>query len=310
MLLQGMSVIPSKQSFIDTRRSPTMRDGILGMITVYRPSGNNGSIVDSLRRSFFDIRVARFFIWKMFIRDFKAQHRKSILGYLWAFITPIAAAATYVLLNSVGVLNPGDTQVPYPLFLFVGISIWNTFSAIIMSVGGGLSSQGDLLLKTNIPKLSLAIIPIAQVMYSAIVQMMIITVLMLIYKTKVGASGLLLFLPSLAPILILGLSIGLILSIVSSIANDFTGVARIILSGAMYLTPVIFTFASIDNPLMQIVMSYNPLTYLLSVPRSLILGTNLDFISQFMASTVLSLLWLAGSIHFFYCAEHLVSERI
>ena len=280
------------------------------MKTVYRPNGNSGSVFSSIRRAVVEISTARFFIWKMFVRDFKAQHRKSILGYLWAFITPLAAAASFILLNSVGVLKPGETQVPYPLYVFVGISIWNFFSATIMSVGGGLSSQGDLLLKTNIPKLSLAITPISQVMYSAIMQMPIIIALMLIYKIKVGVSGLLLFIPSLAPILMLGLSIGLILSIISSIASDFTGAVRIILSGAMYLTPVIFTLSSIHSALMRIVMSYNPLTYLLSVPRSVILGINLDFFNQFMVSTAFSLLLLVGSIHFFYCAEHLVSERI
>lgn len=246
----------------------------------------------------------------MCVRDFKAQNRKSILGYLWTIITPVAAAASYILLNSVGVLQPGQTDVPYPLYVFVGFSIWNLFVATTTSVGNGLSSQGDLLLKTNIPKLPLAIIATAQVVYNLVVQIIIAILLLILTVGKFNPVTLIAFFPSVIPILTLGISIGLVLSIVSSISRDFTGVIQIGLSLFMFFTPIIFTMPSIENSWVKPFVAFNPLTYLLIVPRSIILSIPVQSLPGYLASSLLVVVVFAMAVHFFYSVEHLVAERI
>lgn len=246
----------------------------------------------------------------MCVRDFKAQNRKSILGYLWTVITPVAAAASYILLNSVGVLQPGQTDVPYPLFVFVGFSIWNLFVATTTSVGNGLNSQGDLLLKTNIPKLPLAIIATAQVVYNLFVQVAIAILLLILATGSFNPISIIAFFPAVIPIIALGVSIGLVLSIVSSISKDFTGAIQIGLSLLMFFTPVIFTLSSIENSWVKPFVTLNPLTYLLLVPRSIILSSPIVSFNQYLLSSFLVFIVLSIAVHFFYSVEHLVAERI
>ena len=38
--------------------------------------------------------------WQLFCRDFKAQYRQSLLGYVWAFVPVLATTLTWVFVSS------------------------------------------------------------------------------------------------------------------------------------------------------------------------------------------------------------------
>lgn len=72
---------------------------------------------------------SRDLIWRLFVRDFLAKYKQTVLGVLWAIIMPLLMIGTFVFLNRTGVLNIGKTDVPYPIFALVGLSIWQLFAA-------------------------------------------------------------------------------------------------------------------------------------------------------------------------------------
>ena len=73
---------------------------------------------------FRELAGSRELIWRLFIRDFLAKHKQTILGVLWAIIMPLLMVGTFIFLNRTGVLNIGKTDVPYPVFALLGLSIW------------------------------------------------------------------------------------------------------------------------------------------------------------------------------------------
>ena len=56
-------------------------------------------------------------ILQLYKRDFLMQYKKSFLGLGWMIFGPIMGIVSWVLMDSAGVLSPGDVGVPYPVYL-------------------------------------------------------------------------------------------------------------------------------------------------------------------------------------------------
>lgn len=80
-------------------------------------------------KMFQELIKSRDLIWRLFVRDFLAKYKQTVLGVLWAIIMPLLMVGTFVFLSRTGVLNIGKTDVPYPIFVLVGLSIWQLFAA-------------------------------------------------------------------------------------------------------------------------------------------------------------------------------------
>ncbi|HRI15465.1 MAG TPA: ABC transporter permease, partial [Verrucomicrobiota bacterium] len=90
-------------------------------ITVYTPESPLRAPVKLLRSMFRDLLASRELAWRIFVRNNSAQYRQTMLGYVWAFLPPIATSLTFVFLSSQKVVNIGNTGgVPYPAFVIIG----------------------------------------------------------------------------------------------------------------------------------------------------------------------------------------------
>ena len=150
------------RSFIDAR------------LTEYTPERRYGGLFRTTLVALAEIKRSRYLIWTLFVRDFRAQMRQKVLSYLWAFINPLLAVFGFIVLNVSGVLHPGNTGVAYPVYVFVGTSIWNFLPLTVVSMSNTLLSQGDLILKTNVPKIALAVSSLAQIAYNVLVHLIVL----------------------------------------------------------------------------------------------------------------------------------------
>jgi lipopolysaccharide transport system permease protein len=99
------------------------KDGV--RVTVYSPNEKQGVFIWAIKQAFKDIVLSREAIIRLFLRDFMAQFRQKILGYLWALLVPLLSIASFIFLYFTGILNPGVLNVPYPLYILLGTSIWS-----------------------------------------------------------------------------------------------------------------------------------------------------------------------------------------
>ena len=72
-------------------------------------------------------------IWKLAINDFKTRYAGSYLGIFWAFVPPVITVLLYWFVFGVVMPNRatnirGDMELPYILWLIVGIVPWFFFS--------------------------------------------------------------------------------------------------------------------------------------------------------------------------------------
>jgi lipopolysaccharide transport system permease protein len=123
---------------------------------------------------FQELLNARELTWRLFLRDFSARYRQSVLGVAWAILMPMATAGVLIILNRAGVLEIGEVSVPYPIFALLGLTAWNLFAGGITAASSSIINAGSMVVKINFPKISLVIAAVGQ----AIVNLFIMIILL------------------------------------------------------------------------------------------------------------------------------------
>lgn len=277
-------------------------------IRTFSAGTENYSLSGSIKAACSDIYCSRYVIWHLFKRDFVAGFRQKLLGYLWIVISPLIGVASFVFMHSTGILNPGETEIPYPIYVFFGAGMWGLMMGALGSVSSGLAVNSDLVMRTGIPKISLAISGLASICYSMVVNLVVLCAILMIFGLV--PSWLAIFYPfTLLPLLCLGIGVGLILAVIGSVARDVTGMASSLLGLVMYLTPVIYK-AQFDNPVLNEIVRLNPLTYLVDTPRTLFFNGYVPSPPGFALSSMFAVLVMISGIHAFYLVKDKVAERL
>ena len=278
------------------------------VVHTYEATGQLLSPIGSLRLAFRELFWSRHVICRLFVRDFVAGFRQKLLGYLWIVVAPLLGIASFVFMQSTGVLNPGDVGIPYPLFVYIGTTVWGLLISSVTVIANGLIANTDLVIRTNIPKIGLALTGVANISYNLLVNLFVL-LLILVYFQRLPSPWALLYPLAVLPIVCLGVGLGLILAVVGSVARDITTIFITLLNLVMYVTPVIYT-AQFPQPLLQEIVRWNPLTYLVDTPRSLfVLGSVADPAAYGLATIfAIFVFWLG--IHSFYLIKDKVAERL
>ena len=278
-------------------------------VTIYTPNERQGGLLWGVEQARADIWGARYVIWRLFLRDFTAQFKQKILGYIWALLGPLLGILNFLFLYFTGVLQPGQGGMPYTLYVLLGSSIWSCLPGALGSVSGGLQAQADLIMRTRIPKIALAVSSLAGLCYSTLIGLITIIVVFLLYGI-VPSWYIALYPLLILSLLLLGVAIGLVLAVLGVIARDLTQLTMQGLALVMYITPIIYLPETISNPFVKKLIEWNPLTYLVDVPRSLLVyGTAGNMVPYCWISFGVFVCVILG-LRVFYLLEDLVAERL
>ncbi len=251
---------------------------------------------------------SRWLILQLFKRNFAATYRQSILGIFWALIVPLASVATFMLLSRGGIFEVGDIPVPYPLYAVAGIAFWQIFSLGLTLSANSLISAGSMVTRLSFAKESLIISAVAQGLVPWLLQVSVVLVLLLFRYHSAPPLTILLLPLATIPLILLTLGLGLILSLVNAVVRDAANGISILVTFLMFATPILY--AKPATGLMAAVTRYNPLYYLVSTPRDLLLLGTIKDLPAFLYSTAFSIVvfglcWMA-----FHLTETKVTERI
>lgn len=77
----------------------------------------------------------------------------------------------------------------------------------------------------------------------------------------------------------------------------------------MYITPVVYS-NDVNSSLLQKIIKHNPLTYLISVPRDLLIGIKPAYMQGFWISTLIVTLFFIIVVQFYYFSVNKIVEKI
>ena len=247
-------------------------------------------------------------IFQLYKRDFLMQYKKSFLGLGWMIFGPIMGVVSWVLMDSAGVLSPGDVGVPYPVYVLFGTSIWGLFMSFFTSTSQTLQIAAGFIQQVNFHHEALVFKQGLQNLTNFGISLIINIVVMLSFG--VMPTGFILLVPLfIIPIFFLAASAGLIVSILSTLTSDVSRIASFFLSLLMFITPVIYDSSEKVVWLQQCNL-YNPLTYLITAPRDLILTGTMSNPFYYIISIVMAILLFMVALRFFYISEKKVIEKM
>src|ERR1043165_7502547 len=77
-----------------------------------------------------------FFTW----RDIKIKYKQTFFGVLWAILQPLLMMIIFSVFFG-KVLNVPSDSIPYPIFVFTGLMLWNIFANGIANAGNSMVSN-------------------------------------------------------------------------------------------------------------------------------------------------------------------------
>src|SRR5262249_49672449 len=128
---------------------------------------------------------SRELIWAFFVRDFAAKYKQSMLGYVWAIGPPLITVAIFTLLSRNRILAVGDTGMPYPAFMLLGLTVWGLFSSALINITTSLASASSIIQKMNFPRETLVYAALAQAFFDTLIRCLLVVPAFIWYGVSV-----------------------------------------------------------------------------------------------------------------------------
>jgi lipopolysaccharide transport system permease protein len=277
-------------------------------ITTYEP---DNSLKKGYRGIFSEIyselKANRWLIFQLFRKDFVALYTQSFIGFMWAVIIPLITVGTFIVLNGSGVFNAGAITVPYALYAVLGVAIWQLFAAGIIASSNSLVLAGPMITKINFSLKSLVVASLGQSILSFLVQFCLVVVL-LVYYRFVPSAGMLLLPLLIIPIILLTLGLGFIFSLLNGVLRDIGNLLSVCMTFLLFLTPILY--AKPTTGVLAVLSNYNPLYYLVAVPRDLVLLGTVSEWKGFALSSAFAAAVFIICLVLFHLTQTRVTERI
>lgn len=245
--------------------------------------------------------------WQMLTRDINAQYRDAFLGIIWALVPPAVTAAGFAIANNSGIINVGATDIPYPAFVMLGTTLWQTFVEACNGPQQAIQSYRLLFLQVKIPYEAIIWSQLGQITFNLIIKLIFVVLIFIIFKVPV--SWMLIFAPvALLSLIIFGMALGLFLIPVLNLVQDISRTFQFAIIGWFFLTPVAFPAPS--HGILAVIVQINPVTPLLITAREMITTGNLTALVPFCCVSIISLIALVGGWVIFRLSMPFIAERI
>jgi lipopolysaccharide transport system permease protein len=238
------------------------------------------NIIEPKRRNLLDVKelweyreLFYFFAW----RDIKVKYKQTTLGMIWVLLQPLATVTIFSLFFGTA-LNVPSLGLPYPVFVFSGLLLWNFFSTSVNNAGNTMISHGPIIKKIYFPRL---IVPISSVLVTLIdffIAFILFILLIFIYHVPIQLEEVVWYW-SLA--LVFGFigTIGVVcwLSALTVKYRDFRYVIPFALQIALFLSPVIYPVSIIKNNFLNTFFALNPMYGAISLFRAPLVDASVDW---------------------------------
>ena len=197
--------------------------------------------------------------------DFKLRYQGSVLGYAWSLLRPLLI---FLILYIVFVkfLKLGTGIPHYPVYLLLGIVIWNFFIEMTTQSLTSIVGRGDLIRKIRIPRW----IIVVSSSISALINFTLnfIVVFIFIFITHVNFLNTSFWLPLiLLEVYLFALGVSFFLAAAYVKFRDISYIWEVLLQAGFYLTPILYPLSRITNVTLQKVLLLNPMAQTIQAAR-------------------------------------------
>lgn len=198
-------------------------------------------------------------------RDIKIRYRQTALGVSWVVLQPLITTAVLTFAFGRVSNNKGVPGVPFLVFIFVSMLIWNNFQLTFLRMSSSLTAARDLVAKVYFPRIVLPLATVAGAVIDFVVGLVVLAALLVLYGVAPPVQILLLpFVFALG--LALATGIGLIGSSLDVRFRDIGLIMPVLSTFTLFGSPVAYQMSKVPESF-QTAIWLNPLSGVLETAR-------------------------------------------
>jgi homopolymeric O-antigen transport system permease protein len=239
-------------------------------------------------------------------RDLSLRYTQTIMGFGWAIFMPLVNTIIFsVVFTRVATLDVG---MPYPLFAYCGLLMWNLFASAVRFSLTSLSSNTNLVAKVYFPR---EIFPFSAVTVSFVdflVGSLVLVGMMIYYR--IALTPAILFLPIVLAVCVLfTTAVGLILAMANLFYRDVKYIFEVIITIWMFATSVLYPVDKITG-VAGVLIRLNPMTPIVDAFRQVLLFGRLPALAPFALTAAFSVVLFGLAWILFHRAEFRFAESV
>ncbi|GAB4219925.1 MAG: ABC transporter permease [Candidatus Microgenomates bacterium] len=202
-------------------------------------------------------------------REISQRYKQSILGYAWVIINPLFQLLVLSFVFST-IFRVSSFNVPYVIFLIVGLLPWNFFAQSLASAANSLVGNSSLITKIYFPREILVYSTIIAKAVDFFYSCFVLIFFFIFYKVAITP-----YIFWLIPIFLIQLiftaGLGLLISSLNLFYRDIQYLLNLIISLWFYLTPVIYPVEQFPEKY-RFIFIFNPMSVIINAYRQVVLG--------------------------------------
>jgi len=234
--------------------------------------------------------------------DFKVRYQNSVLGYMWSLLKPLFFfAILYVVFVYIIPLGKGVAH--YPVYLLLGIVMWNFFVESTTIGAASIVARGDLIRKISIPRYLIVV----SSSFSALINLgfsLIVVFIFALFNGITPSFEWLLMIPLIIELFIFALGVSFLLSAMYVKFRDITYIWEIVIQAGLYVTPIIYPLMTIPrqyqkyffiNPMAQIIQDAR---YVVATNTSTTIWSTVHSYAVIIPFVVIAVVTVIGGVYF------------
>ena len=247
---------------------------------------------------FYEMYSYREYLIQSVQRDLKNKYKRSVLGYLWTMVHPLAMMTVLAVVFS-HIMNFPTKD--YAVFLFSALLPWNYFNSTSMMSLGTIRANARLFSQIPVPKfifvLSIAFSNLANLLFA------LIPLFIIMIATGKEISFTALFFPiAFIPLFLVVVGVSLVFAASNIFFDDTLHLAEVGMSMLYFLSPILYDRTKLPEDLIRW-LELNPIFYQIETFRGIFYAGNLPELVPYLQNLGISLLVLIFGLAIFKKAE-------
>jgi len=246
-------------------------------------------------------------LFRLTYRDLLLRYKQTVMGFAWAIFMPLVNTIIFsvVFMRVAPIATAG---VPYPLYAYSGLLVWNFFASSLRFAVSSLTSNPNLVTKIFFPREILPISAVLVTFVDTLIGSMVLMGLMAYYH--VGVSPALLLLPLVMAVLMMfTCAIALALAMANLFYRDIKYLFEIMVTFWMFATSVLYPLDLVGGRLAPL-LRLNPMAAIIDAFRDVVIRGQAPDAARLGGAAAVSAVALGLAWVTFHRAEFRFAENI
>ena len=189
-------------------------------------------------------------------RELRGKYEKSVLGFLWSFLSPLCQIIIYNIIFT----RVFHNNIPnFYIYLMTGILPWTFFAESFGQGSRAIIANSEMVKKIYFPREVLVISEVLAKLINMLLSFLVMAVFLIVSGT--GFSIHLFLLPAVIVVeSLLAVGGALIVSSATVFFRDLEYIVDVILMAWIWATPIMYELKGIVDPLFRVVLGVNPMS--------------------------------------------------